>query len=78
MTQEELKKYKEVLEKEKADLEKQLAATPLVEDMGSDVEGNEDLSEEADEAEQMANNAAVRASLEERLRAIKEALEKLT
>jgi len=76
MTQETLKKYKELLEKEKVELEKQLEATPLVEDMGSDTEG-EDYSEETDEAEAMANNAAIRSVLKTKLRAIEEALEKM-
>ena len=77
MTQEELNKYKQSLEKEKAEIEKELKAVPLVQDMGSDTEGNEDMSEEADEAEQMLNNAAARTVLEERLKSIEEALSKI-
>lgn len=77
MTQEQLIKYKELLENEKIELERQLKGTPLVEDMGSDVEGNEDMSEETDEAEAMANNAAIRAVLETKLDAINSALNKI-
>ena len=77
MTQEQSIKYKELLENEKIELERQLKGTPLVEDMGSDVEGNEDMSEETDEAEAMANNAAIRAVLETKLDAINSALNKI-
>lgn len=76
MTQEDLNKYKEVLEKSKADLEKEMKSVPLVEDMGNDTEGDS-FDEEADEAEQMVNNAAVRFTLKERLQAINAALEKI-
>lgn len=77
MNQEELNHYKKVLEERKADLEKELEAVPLVEDMGSDVEGFEDMSEETDEAEQMFNNAAMRQVLKKQLSAVNDALEKI-
>lgn len=76
MTQEELKKYKDSLESNKKELEELIAKTPLVEDMGSDTEGTS-FDQEADEAEAMVNNAAIRDSLKERLKAIDNALEKI-
>lgn len=76
MNKETLEKFKKVLEEKKANLEKELEQTPLVDNMGSDTEG-EDYSEEADEAEQMVDNAAVRSSLKESLDAVDGALEKI-
>lgn len=76
MNQQTKNKYKQLLEKEKAELEEELKATPLVKDFGNDTEG-EEYTEETDEAEEMANNAAIRAVLEKKLKAIKEALEKM-
>jgi len=76
MNQEELTRYKELLEKTKAELEKKLAALPVVTDMGSDTEGTSQ-DEEADETEQMADNLAVRENFKQRLNTINEALEKI-
>lgn len=73
----EKEKLKESLLRQKRSLETELENTPLVDDFGGDAEGNEDFAEEAHETEQLANNAAVRAALEERLRGINEALDKL-
>lgn len=76
MTQEELKKYKEGLEVNKKEIEELIAKTPLVEDMGSDTEGTS-FDQEADEAEAMVNNNAIRTTLKEKLTAINKALEKI-
>lgn len=77
MDNQEKDKLKESLLRTKAQLEKDLEQLPVIQDFGGDTEGNEDFAEEAHEAEQFSNNAAARAALEERLKGIKEALEKL-
>lgn len=76
MTTEELKHLKESLEKEKAELEKDIALNPTTVDMGSDVEG-EEWAEEAEEAEAEFTNAAMREPLKERLESVKMALDRL-
>jgi DnaK suppressor protein len=76
MTQEELKKFKKGLEDNKREIEELIAKTPLVEDMGSDTEGDS-FDQEADEAEAMVNNNAIRTTLQEKLKAIDKALEKI-
>lgn len=76
MIQEDLKKFEEILLKRKTELEEELKGIPLVTDMGSDVEGQA-FDEEADEAEEMTTNYALRKSLKEELRSINEALEKI-
>jgi RNA polymerase-binding transcription factor DksA len=76
MKQEDLDKLKSELLKEKTLLEEELENTPLITDMGDDVEG--DLrEEETDEAEEMSNNTAIRNTLSHRLAAINEALAKI-
>lgn len=74
MTPEDLKKYEEILLKRKAELEKELSAIPLVTEMGSDTEG-EIREEEADEAEEMTTNYALRQTLREELGEVNKALE---
>ena len=76
MTTEELKHLKEALEKEKVELEKDIALNPTTVEMGNDVEG-EEWAEEAEEAEAEFTNAAMREPLKERLESVKMALDKL-
>ena len=76
MTTEKLKKYRESLEDNKKEIEELITKTPLVEDMGSDTEGDS-FDQEADEAEAMVNNNAIRTTLQEKLKAIDRALEKI-
>ncbi|MBM3281132.1 MAG: hypothetical protein FJY91_00015 [Candidatus Harrisonbacteria bacterium] len=76
MKKEDLDRLKSELLKEKALIEEELENTPLTTDMGDDTEG--DLrEEEADEAEEMSNNLAIRETLSHRLTAINEALAKI-
>ena len=76
MKQEDLDRLKNELLKEKALLEEELENTPLTTDMGDDTEG-ELREEEADEAEEMSNNLAIRETLSHRLAAINDALAKI-
>ncbi len=76
MTKEELKKYEEILLKRRAELEKELKDIPLVTEMGSDTEG-EIREEEADEAEEMTTNYALRQTLSEELGEVNKALESI-
>lgn len=76
MTKENLKKYEEMLLKRRMELEKELGATPLVTEMGSDTEG-EIGEEEADEAEEMTTNYALRQNLREELGEVNKALESI-
>lgn len=46
-------------------------------DFGGDVEGNEDLSEEADETEEFSANIAIASGLKERLEDVQNALRKM-
>lgn len=75
MIGEQLQRYKETLLRIKKELEDGISHNPVVEDMGNDVET--DFSTEADEAEEMVNNAAVRFELEKRLKSVEKALEKI-
>lgn len=76
MSPQDLKKYEEILLKRKADLEKELGYTPLTVDMGNESEGAL-YDTEADEAEEMTTNYALRQSLKEELNETKSALQKI-
>lgn len=71
-----MKKSKEELLKEKAEVEKELVNVPLVTDLGApdDIDA---FDTEADEAEEKSKNLAVRAALKERLAEINSELAKL-
>lgn len=76
MIKEELEKYEAILLKRRAELEKELKDIPLVTEMGADTEG-EIREEEADEAEEMTTNYALRQSLREELGEVGKALENI-
>ncbi|MFH1758947.1 MAG: hypothetical protein ABH822_00050 [Patescibacteria group bacterium] len=76
MDKEKLNKYKESLEKKRADLLEDMKDVPLVTDMGSDVE-SDSFDEETDEAEEMFNDAATREVLKKRLDDIEATLKKI-
>jgi len=76
MSPQDFKKYEELLLKRKVELEKELGYTPLTVDMGDESEGV--IAEtEADEAEEMTTNYAIRKSLKEELNDVKDALKKI-
>ena len=74
MTKEEIKKYQKVLEEEKDKLEKEIAEHEALVDFGADIDG---ADEEADEAEEMGNRAAINADLKKRLEEIEGAIERI-
>ncbi|MEK9183924.1 MAG: hypothetical protein AAB890_02525 [Patescibacteria group bacterium] len=76
MTPEELKKFEAILLQKKKELEQELKDTPLVTEMGSDVEGGM-FDEEADEAEEMGANYSIKKSLTKTLGSVNAALEKI-
>lgn len=76
MNAEDLKKYEQILFNRKTQLEKELAAIPLVTEMGNESEGMT-YDTEADEAEEMTTNYALRKSLQEELDGVKRALTKI-
>lgn len=71
-----LKDTEERLLKAKEDIEKELKGLGETVDFGSDTEG-ETYEEEADEAEEMSQNAGITATLKVRLVDVQKALEKL-
>lgn len=72
----ELEKFRHILLETKTYLEKELSHHPLVEQMGSDVEGRT-YDEEADEAEELPVNYGTRQVFKKRLEAVKDALRKV-
>lgn len=76
MNKEDLKKYEELLIKRRLDLETELKDLPLVTEMGADTEG-EIREEEADEAEEMTTNFALRQTLRDELGEVIKALESI-
>lgn len=74
MNNQDPKKYEEILLKRRTELEKELKDIPLVTEMGTDTEG-EIKEEEADEAEEMTTNYALRQTLREELGEVNKALE---
>lgn len=74
MTKEEIKKYKGVLEQEKARLEKEVAEHEKLVDFGVDIDG---ADEEADEAEEMGNQMAISHDLRKRLTEIEGAFDRM-
>jgi DnaK suppressor protein len=74
MDQSKTKTYEQKLEKERAGLLEELKKDQKPEDFGSDVDG---LDEETDEAEELGNQLAVNQVLKDRIEEINEALEKI-
>lgn len=74
MTNEETKKYQKILEEEKARLEKEIAEHEALVDFGADIDG---ADEEADEAEEIGNRAAINADLKKQLEEIEGAIERI-
>jgi DnaK suppressor protein len=71
MTKEEIKKYKKILEEEKARLEREKKEREGAVDFGSDVDG---ADEEADETEETGNQQAVSQTIKKQLKEIEGAL----
>jgi len=69
-----MEKYKNKLEKERANLLKELGKETRPEDFGSDIDH---YDEEADEAEEFSNQLAIGQSLKERISEIDHALSKI-
>ena len=75
LSSKDLQSLKEQLEKEAGELEAQLGSVSKRPDFGSDTET--DFSEEADEAEEVANNLDLSTTIKGRLSDIEVALEKI-
>lgn len=71
-----LQSLKEQLEKEAGELDVEVSRHSKAPDFGDDVEG-EDMSEEADEAEETGNDLGITTSLKERIGEIEHALDKM-
>ncbi|MBU6141775.1 TraR/DksA family transcriptional regulator [Patescibacteria group bacterium] len=76
LTEKEMQALKEQLEKEAGELDAEVARHSKTPDFGDDVEG-EDMSEEADEAEETGNELGITTALKERLAEIEHALGKI-
>ena len=77
MKEKDLLKLKTELEKRKKELEEKIKKLESPIEYGSDIEGNEDMSEEADEAEEFGANIAVAETFKKELEGITEDLEKI-
>ena len=77
MNEQEILKLKKDLEERKIELEEKIKKLESPVDFGSDVEGGEDMSEEADEAEEFGTNIALATELKKELAGVIEGLEKI-
>lgn len=77
MNDKEILRLKIELEARKKDLEEKIKKLSTPVDFGDDVEGNEDMSEEADEAEQEGADIAVAEVLKKELADVNSGLEKI-
>lgn len=77
MKEKDILKLKKELEARKKDLEEKIKKLSSPVDFGDDVEGNEDMSEEADEAEEFGANIAVAQTLKKELIDVMAGLEKI-
>jgi len=77
MKEKDILKLKKELEARKKDLEEKIKKLSSPVDFGDDVEGNEDMSEEADEAEEFGANIAVAQTLKKELADVINGLEKI-
>lgn len=76
INEKDLQLLKEKLEKEAGELDVEVSRHSKAPDFGDDVEG-EDMSEEADEAEETGNDLGITTSLKSRLADIELALDKI-
>ena len=76
LSEQELQKLKEQMEKEAGELELKVKSLGKMPEFGNDVEG--DLSEEADEAEEFSEQVGEREAYKERLADIELALDKMS
>jgi len=74
MTKETIEKYKKILVEEQEGLGREIAEHKTLVDFGADIDG---ADEEADEAEEIGNRAAVTADLKKRLEEIEGALKRI-
>lgn len=77
MNEKDLLKLKNDLQERKKDLEEKIKKLEFPVDFGDDVEGNEDMSEEADEAEEYGANVATADFYKKELEGVVEALAKI-
>lgn len=73
----ELVELKKSLEKREKELTEKIKKLETPADYGHESEGNEDLSEEADEAEEMGANLGIAEVLKKELEDVREALERI-
>lgn len=76
INEKDLQSLKEQLEKEAGELDVEVSRHSKAPDFGDDVEG-EDMSEEADEAEETGNDLGITTSLKARIAEIENALDKM-
>jgi len=77
MNDKEILKLKIELEARKKDLEEKIKKLSVPVDFGDDVQGNDDMPEEADEAEEYGNNLSVADALKKELADVNGGLEKI-
>lgn len=77
MNEKDILKLKTELEVRKKDLEEKIKKLLVPVDFGSDVEGNADMPEETDEAEEYGNNLSVADALKKELADVNGGLEKI-
>lgn len=77
MNDQEILKLKIELEARKKDLEEQIKKLLVPVDFGDDVQGNDDMPEEADEAEEYGNNLSVADALKKELADVNSGLDKI-
>lgn len=77
MKEKDILKLKKELEKRKSDLEEKIKKLSVPVDFGDDVQGNDDMPEEADEAEEYGNNLSVADALKKELADVNSGLAKI-
>ncbi|MDO8442645.1 MAG: hypothetical protein Q7S81_00035 [bacterium] len=77
MQEKDILKLKIELEARKKDLEEQIKKLLVPVDFGNDVQGNDDMPEESDEAEEYGNNLSVADALKKELADVDGGLDKI-
>lgn len=77
INEKDLLKLKTELEARKKDLEEKIKKLLIPVDFGDDTQGNDDMPEEADEAEEYGNNLSVADALKKELADVNSGLEKI-
>jgi len=77
MNDKEILKLKIELEARKKELEEKIKKLLVPVDFGDDTQGNDDMPEEADEAEEYGNNLSVAGALKKELADVNSGLEKI-